>query len=58
MDDWSEACDPVPAKRELTEAQKRRLKALVESRRRDGLRIGLETGAAYRVDPAFDEVEG
>jgi hypothetical protein len=57
MDDWSEACDPVPAKRELTEAQKRRLKALVESRRRDGAKIGQETGAAYRIDPEFDDLE-
>jgi hypothetical protein len=61
-DDWSDACDPVPARRELTEAQ------LSERRARALRRIGRmkNTSRPFRVwlvadsvpsfvDPDFDE---
>lgn len=53
-DDWSDACDPVPARRELTEAEKRRLQALMELRRLQGFRR-MYTAPVYSVDSAFDE---
>lgn len=58
MSDWADACDPVPARRELTPAERRRLQALLELRRRKGFRaMGDDVGAAYRVLSDFDEVE-
>ena len=54
MSDWSEATDPVPPRRELTDAEKRRLAALMELRRLQGFRR-LYTAPVYRVDPAFDD---
>lgn len=37
MSDWEQATDPVPARRELTDAEKRRLQALMDLRRRQRL---------------------
>lgn len=54
MTDWSDACDPVP-RRELTEAEKRRLAALMELRRRQGFRRA-NAPSAYLVNPDFDEM--
>lgn len=57
--DWSDACDPVPARRELTEAEKRRLQALMELRRRQGFRGTAKSApSTYRVEPDFDCEEG
>ena len=53
--DWSDACDPVPAKRELTEAEKRRLQALMELRRLQGFRRP-NAPSVYRVDDDFDDM--
>jgi len=55
-DDWSDACDPVQ-RRELTEAERRRLQALMELRRRQGFRRP-NAPSAYQVNPDFDEMEG
>jgi len=56
--DWESACDPVPPRRELTDAQKRRLQALIELRQRQGFkrRRGANETASYRVDADFDEI--
>tara|TARA_R110000868_G_scaffold411706_1_gene707787 strand:- start:20633 stop:20803 length:171 start_codon:yes stop_codon:yes gene_type:complete len=54
MTDWTEACDPVP-RRELTPAEKRRLQALMELRRRQGFRRP-NAPSVYRVDDDFDEM--
>lgn len=51
--DWSDACDPVPAKRELTEAEKRRLQALMELRRRQRL---APVDSVSGADEEFDEL--
>lgn len=53
--DWESACDPVPARRELTEAEKKRLQALMEFRRRERL---APVGSVSGVDEDFDELEG
>jgi hypothetical protein len=53
MSDWSEACDPVPARRELSEAQKLRLRKISEKRR---LRRAADAAPPYRVDADFDEM--
>ena len=55
MSDWTEATDPVPARRELTDAEKRRLQALMELRRRQGFRRP-NAPSAYLVNPDFDEM--
>lgn len=52
-DDWESACDPVPAKRELTDAQKRRLQALMELRRRQRF---APADTVSGVDRDFDEM--
>ena len=54
-DDWTEACDPVPQRRELTEAEKRRLQALMELRRLQGFRRP-NAPSVYRVDDDFDDM--
>jgi len=56
-DDWSDACDPVPARREYTPAEKRRLQALIELRRRQRLNGWSASAQAIPtfVDPGFDE---
>ena len=52
--DWESACDPVP-RRELTEAEKRRLQALMELRRLQGFRRP-NAPSVYRVDDDFDDM--
>lgn len=57
--DWESACAPVPARRELTEAEKRRLQALMELRCRQGFRGTAKSApSTYRVEPDFDCEEG
>lgn len=51
--EWDDACDPVPARRELSEAQKLRLRKITEKRR---LRRAADAAPPYSVDPAFDEM--
>lgn len=53
--DWLDACDPVPARRELTEAEKRRLAALMELRRRQGFRRP-NAPSAYMVNPDLEDM--
>ncbi len=53
-DDWNDACDPVQ-RQELTPAEKRRLQALMELRRRQGFRRP-SAPSVYRVDSDFDEM--
>jgi hypothetical protein len=53
--DWESACDPVPPRRELTEAEKRRLQALMELRRRQGFRRP-NAPSVYRVDADFEDM--
>ncbi len=52
MSDWESATDPVQ-RRELTEAEKRRLAALMELRRRQGFRRP-NAPSAYQLNPHFD----
>ena len=54
MSDWQDATDPAP-RRELTEAEKRRLAALMELRRRQGFRRP-NAPSVYRVDGDFDDM--
>ncbi len=54
MSDWQEATDPVP-RRELTEAERKRLQALMDLRRRQGFRRP-NAPSAYLVNPDFDEM--
>lgn len=54
MSDWNDATDPVQ-RRELTEAERKRLKALMELRRRQGFRRP-NAPSAYLVNPDFDEM--
>lgn len=57
MSDWLEACDPVPARRELTEAQKRqRVRVLERVRADQGRRRVDPEGPAYVVDSDFDDM--
>lgn len=57
--DWSEACDPVPARRELSEAEKRRRIALKKRERRNNwITSGEDMPSTYHVEPDFDELEG
>lgn len=56
MSDWNEACDPVQ-RHELAEDTKRRLRALMELRRRQGFRR-QNAPSAYHVNPDFDEMGG
>lgn len=53
MNDWESACDPVPARRELSEAQKLRLRKITEKRR---LKRAADTAPPYRVDADFDDM--
>jgi hypothetical protein len=55
MSDWSEACDPVPARRELTEAEKRHRQAMIERRRKKGLSRPEAFTPAW-VEPDFDDM--
>jgi len=57
-DDWSDACDPVPARRELTEAEKRRRIALkARERRNNWLAADADMPSTYHVESGFDELE-
>ena len=58
MSTWEDATDPVPARRELTDAEKRRLQALMELRRRQYFPWsgGKAAPSAYRVHPDFEEM--
>ena len=60
MSDWTEATDPVPARRELTDAEKRRRLQLIERARRDRgwLKLGAQAPSTYHVEVGFDEMEG
>lgn len=56
MSDWSEATDPVPPRRELSEAEKRRLQALMKRRRKRVL-VGAEAPpCSWVVNPDFDKM--
>jgi hypothetical protein len=55
MSDWSDACDPVPARRELTEAEKRHRQAMIERRRKKGLSRPEAFTPAW-VEPDFDDM--
>lgn len=55
MSDWESATDPVP-RRELTEAEKRRLAALMELRRRQGFRRSNVPPPSWNVDREFDDM--
>jgi len=57
-DDWQDACDPVPARRELTDAEKSRLQAFMKARRKQRFSKNFDSVMSYRVEPAFDELEG
>lgn len=54
MSDWTEACDPVPARdtRHLTEGERRRLAALMELRRAQRI---APADSVTGVDPDFDK---
>jgi len=57
MSDWESACDPVQ-RRELTEAEKHRLAALMELRRRQrasGLQARFDSTPSF-VNPDFDDM--
>lgn len=57
--DWKDATDPVPARRELTDAQKEwRIRRLEKTRISRGY-VAMQASAVstYRVDPAFDSGE-
>lgn len=55
MSDWQDVCDPVPPRRELTDAEKRHRQAMIERRRKKGLsRPGVF--APSWVDADFDEM--
>lgn len=57
MSDWSEACDPVPARQEMTESDKaRRARYWANERKRQWCRPGTEAPSAYRVDPDFERM--
>lgn len=60
MSDWTDATDPVPPRRELTEAEKRRRLQLIERARRDRgwLKLGAQAPSAYHIEAGFDEMEG
>jgi hypothetical protein len=59
MSDWESACDPVPPRRKLTEAERLRRLQLSEHARRDRgwLNIGAQAPSAYCVEAGFDEME-
>lgn len=59
MSDWSEACDPVPQRRELTEAEKRQMQKRLDLRRRRPWVWSAAKDrppAAWQVNPDFDEM--
>ncbi len=59
MSDWQDACDPVPQRRELSEAEKRRRIERLEKTRlsRGCVAMKAQAISMYRVDPAFDSEE-
>lgn len=57
--DWRDACDPVPARRELTPGQAaKRARYWANERKRGWGKPGADAPSAYRVEPDFDEMEG
>jgi hypothetical protein len=55
MSDWQDACDPVPPRRELTEAQKQQRIRFLARVRGDRAQLRPDPEApAYRVDSDFD----
>lgn len=57
MSDWSEACDPVPARRELTDEQRaKRARYWERERKRQWGAPRPDVPSAYRVDADFDEM--
>lgn len=59
MSDWQDATDPVPARRELSEGEKRRRIRRLEKTRisRGYVAMNADAISMYRVDPAFDSEE-
>lgn len=57
MSDWQDATDPVPPRRELTDAEKKRRLRFIERARRDRAALRSDPEApSYRVDADFDEM--
>lgn len=56
-DDWQDACDPVQ-RRELTDAEKRRLQALMKLRRKKGYSGAEAPPCSWVVNPEFDKMGG
>ncbi len=58
MSDWRDACDPVPPRRELTEAEKaQRIRRLEKTRLRRGyVNMKADAVSMYRVNPEFDDM--
>lgn len=56
--DWSDACDPVPAKRELSaEERLAKLKRIERIRRAGGwVNLKAQAPSTHRVEPDFDEM--
>lgn len=59
MSDWQDATDPVPPRRELSEAEKRQRMRRSEKTRMSRGYVAMQASAVsmYRVDPAFDSEE-
>lgn len=57
--DWTEATDPVPARRELTDAEKaQRIRRLEKTRKNRGyVAMKADAVSMYRVDADFDAME-
>lgn len=58
MSDWLDATDPVPARRELTDAEKKRHQRFRAHMDRVGgwLRAGAQAPSTYHVEPDFEEM--
>lgn len=60
MSDWQDACDPVPARRELSaEERLAKLKRIERIRHARGwVKLNVQAPSRYRVEPGFDGEEG
>lgn len=58
MTDWLDACDPVPARRELTDAEKRRRRAFLNhhNRQKQWLSPSVDACPTYAVEPVFEDM--
>lgn len=57
MSDWSEATDPVPPRRELTDKQRaKRARYWERERKRQWRATRPDVPSTYRVEPDFDEM--